>query len=265
MTGLPAEVAAGVRSHVREDIDDVWHEVLPLWSAAGGHRDEQADVAFYLRLVAASARPVVELGVGYGRVARWTRPEYGVDESVRMLRRCADRAPGMTLVDARLQDYRLAEPAALSYAPQNLFSLVGDPDETMDGLAAVRRNTRPLGKLAFDVAVPDWRRIRSRLGRPLVHGQVGPLRLSYRAELVSLDPGAQQGSLLMYHLVERLGAAGEICSLIRYPPVSVHYYTPRRWGEMLARASWRVLDCWGGFDGEPLTARSRRQVWLVQR
>ena len=255
----------GVRSHIRSDRDAVWHEVLPLWNAAGGRADEHGDVAFYLRLVAGAARPVVELGVGYGRVARWTRPDYGVDESVQMLRSCADRAPGMTLVDARLQDYALAEPAALSYAPQNLLSLLGSPDEVMDALAGVRRNTRPGGKFAFDVAVPDWSRIRSRLDRQLAHGQVGPLLLSYRAELVGIDPGGQQGSLLMHHVVERLDPAGAVCARIQYPPVPVDYFTPRRWGEMLARAGWQVQECWGGLCGEPLTARSRQQVWLVHR
>lgn len=254
-----------VRMHTRSEPDAVWHEVLPLWNAAKGRTDEQADVGFYLRLVAAAGRPVVDLGVGYGRMARWTRPDYGVDQSVDVLRNCTLLAPGMTMVVARLQDYVLSRPAVLSYASQNVLSLLGGPADTMEVLANVRRNTDRRGRLAFDVAVPHWSRIRSKLDRPLVRGQVGALRLSYRAELLTMDTTAGHAELRMHHLVERLDSAGRVRSQIRYQPVPVHYYGPRRWYDMLARTGWQVLRCWGGFGGEPLTSASRQQVWLVRR
>jgi len=254
-----------VREHTRSEPDAVWHEVMPLWNATGRRADEQADVAFYLRLVAAARRPVVELGVGHGRVARWTRPDYGVDESPRLLRHCAREVPGITLVVARLQDYVLSQPAALSYAPQNLLALVGGPKETLDTLDTIRRNTQRRGQLAFDVAVPQWERIQSRLDRPVVRGEVGSLRLSYRAELLAGDPAAEHAALRMHHLVERLDSSGQVQTRIGYPPVPVDYFSPRRWRHMLVRTGWRVQRCWGGLSGQPLTAASRRQVWLVQR
>lgn len=260
-----AESDRAVRTSVREDPDAVWHEVLPLWNAVHGDASEQADVGYYLKLVAACRRPAVELGVGYGRVARWTRPDYGVDQSATMLRRSTSRVPGMTVVAAKVQDYLLSQPAALSYAPQNLLCLLGAPEETLGALWNIRRNTAARGQLAFDVAVPHWDRIRSRLGRDLLRGQVGPLRLLYRAELLEVDATAGQGSLLMHHTVERLDSTGELASRISYPPVPVYYYTQRRWHDMLARTGWQVRECLGGFAGEPLTTASKQQVWLVHR
>ena len=255
----------GVRLQIRTEPDAVWHEVLPLWNATRRRGDENADVGFYLRLVTGAGRPIVELGAGYGRVARWTRPDYGVDESPRLLRSAATRVPNMTMVVSRLQDYVLSEPAALSYAPQNLLSLLGGPDDILQTLATVRRNTRPSGQLAFDVAVGDWNRIRAELDRRLVRGQVGSLRLSYRPEVVEADPGTEHAALRMHHRVERLDSMGQVRTRIEYPPVPVHYYSPRRWQQMLARTNWRVQRCWGGFNGEPLTSASRHQVWLVRR
>ena len=253
-----------IRSQTRSDPDALWYEVLPLWNATEGRGEEHADVGFYLRMIAGADRPVVELGVGYGRVARWTRPDYGVDESVPLLDRCAELVPDMRRVAARLHEYWLPEHAALSYAPQNLLSLVGGPQETLDVLSTVRRNTERGGRLVFDVAVPDWERIRSRLDRPLVKGQVGSLRVGYSAELVS-NPRAGHGALRMHHFVDQLDEVGEVRTRIQYRPVAIDYYSPRLWHDMLARTNWNVQRCWGGFDGEPLTDGSRLQVWLVSR
>ncbi|HET8642075.1 MAG TPA: hypothetical protein VFM37_09050 [Pseudonocardiaceae bacterium] len=254
-----------IRSRNGPAPDDFWCEGLPLWNATETKGDEHADVGFYLRLIARSQRPVVELGVGYGRVARWTRPEYGVDESVRMLRRCAPLVPGMRPVAARVHEYWLPERAAFTYAPQNLMSLVGGPEQTLEALAAVHRNTRRGGRFAFDVAVPDWDRITSRLDQPLVKGQVGSARVGYRAELVSVDPKGGHGAFRMHHFVDQLDEDGEVLTRVRYRPVAIDYYCPRRWREMLTRTNWRVQRCWGGFAGEPLTGASRRQAWLVSR
>jgi len=267
MTGVDQlwDVVDGARWHVRDEPDAVRHEILPLWNATAGGGGQQADVGFYLRLVAATRRPVAELGVGYGRVARWTRPDYGVDESVRMLRRSSARVPGMTVVAARMHDYVLSEPARLSYAPQNLMSLLGPADETLEALSTMRRNTEPRGELAFDVTMPDWDRLHAQHGVRQVRGQVGNLRLSYVAELLSVDAAAGQGALRMHHLVERVDASGRVRTQIRYPPLPVHYFTPLRWSALLARAGWLVQDCWGGFGNEPLRTTSRQQVWLVRR
>ncbi len=267
MTDIDDRWAAvdGARLRTRDEPDAVRHEILPLWNATVGGGGEQEDVGYYLRLVAATRRPVVELGVGYGRVARWTRPDYGVDESVRMLRHSSARVPGMTVVVARVQDYMVSERARLSYAPQNLMSLLGGPDETMEALSTIWRNTAPHGELAFDVAMPNWDRIRAQLDRPQIRGQVGDLRLSYLAELLSVDTHAGHGALRMHHLVERLDTAGEVRTRISYPPLPVHYFSPRRWSDLLARTGWLTQDCWGGFNNEPLRTSSRRQVWLVRR
>ncbi|HEY0637887.1 MAG TPA: class I SAM-dependent methyltransferase [Pseudonocardiaceae bacterium] len=254
-----------VQSHTRTAPDAVWTEVLPLWHAANGQVEEQSDVGFYMRQAAAAARPAVELGIGYGRVARWIRPEYGVDPSEGVLRRCVVNVRSTTPLVARAQDYELPTRAGFTYAPDHLMSLVGGEQQVVQLLANVHRNTRPRGIFAFDAPVPDWQRIRSRLDRTLPRGRVGEMLLSYRAELVSYDRAARQGSLRMHHLIERLDVTGKVCSRIHYPPVSVDYISPRRYRALLEHTGWRIVSYHGGFAGEPLTRDSRSQVWVVTR
>lgn len=243
--------------------DAVWTEVLPLWNAV---EVDQAhlDVGFYLRLAVTAGRPVVELGIGTGRVARWTRPDYGVDAAPAVLTTCLAALPQVKLLNARVEEYQLPERVQFSYAPQNLLSLV-PKGRALDFFTAVYRNTKPGGRFAFDAAVPDWDRIRGRLGQLLTHGQLGPLRLRHRTELVNVEPDTVQGVLRMHHVVERLDAGGRVLDCRRYPPVSVCYRRPDLVQDLLHAAGWRVEQVWGGFAGEPLTESSRRQVWLASR
>lgn len=249
---------------IREDPDAVWAEVVPLWHSVRGSEDH-LDVGFYMKLVAAAGHPTVELGIGYGRVARWTHPDFGVDASIDALRRCVQRVPGTVLVNSRPQDYVLSERASLTYAPHNRMALLGGTDEVLDALECIRRNTRRGGRLAFDLTIADWDRIRDQLDHDVVHGQVGALRLVYRPELVSVDHRHEHGSLLMHHSVERLDAQGRVRSRTRYPAVAVHYFSPRRWRHMLVRTGWRIERSHGGFSGQPLNPGGRHQVWLARR
>ena len=74
---------------------------------------EVDDVAFYVEQARASGGPVVELGVGTGRVAvpiaRAGVRVIGIDMSAEMLERCrlqAEQAGVTDLIDLRLRDFR---------------------------------------------------------------------------------------------------------------------------------------------------------------
>src|SRR4051794_3929733 len=100
---------------------DDWAELLAFWNTLV----ELEDIWMYQRLVRQFGRPVAELGIGDGRVAAFTAPDYGVDFSSVMLQRCRARLPnGPRLLLADLRDYDLPEPAAFSYVPFNTFNHV---------------------------------------------------------------------------------------------------------------------------------------------
>ena len=123
------------------------------------------DVPFYLaeaRKVAPG--PVVELGVGTGRIAVPIAAEgirvIGVDSSRRMLEVCAERAAlagAAWSIDLRLGDLRqppVAERVPLVLCPFRSYLHLADDGERRQALRAARRLLRPGGRLVFDVFEP---------------------------------------------------------------------------------------------------------------
>ena len=89
-------------------LGDPFAEYYDAWATA-----DQDDVSFYVEQARGSGGPVLELGVGTGRVAVATALAgvrvIGVDASERMLaicRRRAEEAGVSALVDVRLGDFR---------------------------------------------------------------------------------------------------------------------------------------------------------------
>ena len=132
-------------------------ELYDPWSAS-----VTEDVAFYLEEARRSGGPVVELGVGTGRVAIPIAADgirvIGVDSSRGMLDVCARRAAlaGVTL-DLRVGDLReppVHERVPLVICPfRSLLHLHSD-DERLACLAAIRALLLPEARFVFDVFSP---------------------------------------------------------------------------------------------------------------
>jgi SAM-dependent methyltransferase len=122
------------------------------------------DVAFYVDLAEEAGGPVVELGVGTGRIAVPTAaagvPVIGVDSSCGMLEVCAEAvaAAGVErLVDLRLGDLSdppVPERVPLVTCPFRAYLHLHTDEERLAALAAARRLLVPGGRLAFDVFAP---------------------------------------------------------------------------------------------------------------
>lgn len=122
------------------------------------------DVSFYVEEALACGGPVVELGVGTGRIAVPTAlagvPVIGVDSSAGMLEVARERAAAAgvaDLVDLRLGDLR-APPVAGRYALvtspfRALLHMETDPDRRA-ALRAARELLVPDGRFVFDVFEP---------------------------------------------------------------------------------------------------------------
>lgn len=125
-----------------------------------------ADVAFYISLALEANGPLVELAVGSGRVAvpvagATGRKVIGIDSSPSMLaqaRRRADEAGvELELIEGKMQDLALAEPAALIYCPfRSLLHLPtwADRRRTFERVAA---SLQPGGRFAWNAFTFDHR------------------------------------------------------------------------------------------------------------
>ena len=124
-----------------------------LWAA-----EMTEDVAWYVSLAQAAAEPIVELGVGTGRVAIPIARETGKrvvgwDRSPAMLATGRERAGGLPIEfrEGDMRELELAEPVELVICPfRALLHLPtwGDRRRTFEHVAAA---LRPGGRFAFNV------------------------------------------------------------------------------------------------------------------
>ena len=138
---------------------DAIAELYDPWS-----RSVTEDVDFYVAEARKAGGPVVELGIGTGRIAIPIAQKgvqvIGVDSSHEMLAACRRRAEaeGVTeLLDLRLGDLRappVDEPVPLVICPFRSYLHLADDGERVDALTAARAALRPDGRLVFDVFAP---------------------------------------------------------------------------------------------------------------
>jgi SAM-dependent methyltransferase len=195
------------------------------------------DVAFYVAEAKRSGGPVVELGVGTGRIAVPIAlagiPVIGVDSSQGMMAIARERAAAAGVeLDLRFGDLR--EPPVegefpLVIAPfRSLLHLESDKDRRV-ALRAVHRLLVPGGRFVFDVFAPAPEDIAETHGRWL---QREP-GIFERAEW---DEERQTLSLR----VRGAGAEAEL---------SLAWLTVPEWRALLPEEGFTVEEVYGWFDG----------------
>lgn len=129
-----------------------------------GHKDNDLD--FYLDMAEAHRSPVLEIGVGTGRVAfELAQAGYGVvgiDNSRRMLKQAERRlalqsletAQHITLVHADMRRFSLGITFPLCIIPFRAFLHNLTVDDQLATLRCIWKHLEPNGVLAFDLFVP---------------------------------------------------------------------------------------------------------------
>src|SRR4051794_22869326 len=222
-------------------------ELYDPWSAS-----VVEDVAFYLEEARRSGGPVVELGVGTGRIAVPIAADgirvIGVDSSRGMLDVCARRAAlaGVTL-GLRVGDLReppLHERVPLVICPfRSLLHLHSD-DERLACLAAIRALLVPEGRFVFDVFSPGAEDI-ARTHERWLEREPGIFERAVWDE--------QERTLT---LTVR-GQASEATMALAWLPAD-------EWRALLEGAGFVVEACYGWFDRAPFTG-GEDSVWVTRR
>ncbi|HZS30889.1 MAG TPA: class I SAM-dependent methyltransferase [Gaiellaceae bacterium] len=212
------------------------------------------DISFYVDEALTAGGPVVELGVGTGRIAIPTAMAgvdvIGVDSSAEMLAVCAERAreAGMdTRLDLRLGDLRrppVEERVELVTCPFRAYLHLRDDAERLEALGAAHELLRPEGRLVFDVFTPSSEDIEATDGR-----------------WIEREPGIDERA--DWDLREQTltlsvrGPAGE-------STMTLWWLEPARWHSLLAEAGFDVHACYGWFDRRPF-AGGEDSVWITAR
>ena len=212
------------------------------------------DIAFYVDEAVASGGPVVELGVGTGRIAIPTAMAgihvIGVDSSQGMLDVCAERgreAGVGALLDLRLGDFRrppVDERVPLVTCPFRAYLHLSSDEDRLAALRAAHGLLRPEGRLVFDVFAPSREDIEETDGRWLER-----------------EPGIFERA--DWDLEERsltLSVRGEDGA----STMKLWWLEPERWHALLAEGGFAVEACYGWFDRQA-HAESEDTVWIARR
>jgi len=228
---------------------DAIAELYDPWS-----RSVVEDVEFYVEEARTATPPVVELGVGTGRIAVPIASEgiqvIGVDSSAGMLDVCAERArlAGVTdRLDLRLGDLRdppVEGPVELVISPFRSFLHLEDDRERRAALTAVRALLAPGGRLVFDVFAPGRDDIEQTHGRWLER-----------------EPGIEERALWDE---ERRRLVLSVRGAESETTMSLAWLAPEEWRALLLEAGFEIEAHYGWFD------RSRWRggedsVWLTRR
>ena len=228
---------------------DAIAELYDAWS-----RGVTEDIGFYVGQALAAGGPVVELGVGTGRIAVPTALAgvrvIGVDSSRGMLAVCrarAEREGVAQLVDLREGDLRrppVSERVALVTAPFRSLLHLEDDGDRLDALTAVRELLVPGGRFVFDVFAPARDDIEETHARWLE-------REPGIWERADWDEAARVLTLSVR------GDAGATSMRLNWLPAD-------GWRDLLEHAGFEVLGCHGWFDGRPYTG-GEDSVWVARR
>jgi SAM-dependent methyltransferase len=204
-------------------------------------RSVTEDVDFYVGLAREAGGPVVELGVGTGRIAVPTAEAgvrvIGVDSSPGMLDVCRGRAVAAgveELLDLRLGDLRwppVEELVGLVTCPFRAYLHLHDDGERLDALAAARALLVPGGRLAFDVFEPGAEDVADTQGRWLERepGIFERADWDLETRMLTLSVRGPDGATTM----------------------ALAWLSPGEWRDLIERAGLEVEAHYGWFDRRP--------------
>ena len=212
------------------------------------------DVAFYVAEAERAGSPVVELGVGTGRIAVPIAAAgvrlIGVDSSAGMLAVCRERAElaGVSqLIDLRLGELQappVEERVALVTCPFRSYLHLLDDAARLRALRAARELLVPGGRLIFDVFAPSAEDIADTHARWLERepGIFERADWDSRARTLTLSVRGESGSTTFV----------------------LAWLSNDEWRALLERAGFQVLGCYGWFDRRPY-AGGEDTVWVARR
>lgn len=226
---------------------DTIAELYDPWSAS-----VVEDVAFYLEEARRSGGPVVELGVGTGRIAVPIAADgirvIGVDSSRGMLEVCARRAALAGVdVDLRVGDLReppVAERVPLVICPFRSLLHMHTDDDRRRVLSAAYALLLSGGRFVFDVFTPDAKDIAQTHDR-----------------WVEREPG------IFEHAVwdeDRRTLTLSVRGHEHETTMSLAWLSPEEWRALLEAVGFEIESCYGWFDRTPYAGREDT-VWIARK
>lgn len=236
-------------------------------------KEMEGDTEFYRRLALEAGGPVVELGVGHGRIAipiaQAGIDVIGVDISDAMMnegrRRAAAAGVGdrMSWISADMRDFVADPPVRLVTIPFRSFLHMVTTEDQLQALRNARASLVSGGRLVLNMFIPDPNVIVAQNGgktyiddfvdedgrRWAMYSQPVYEATTQRIHLKAVCEGYDGD-----RVVETAEANLELRMVYRY-----------EMEHLLVRAGFEIEALYGWFDGRPLTEESREMVWVARK
>lgn len=247
-------------------------EIYRIWSATA--TSARSNLEFYLDAYLAAEGPVVELGIGDGRIAVEAairgRHIVGVDLSPAMLRLCRERGEEagvlsrLTLFEADFRTFELPEPAALIALPYHSLGHLLSAEDKLAALRHIHAQLRPGGRFVFDDFLMSPERL-DRMRRVELRAEYtstdGTDRLLWVTSLV--DAATQRMRVVTWE--DELDTEGMLLHR-RYRKLSLSWLEPEQTRGLLADAGFAIDACYGDFRCTPFSASSaQEQIWIARK
>jgi SAM-dependent methyltransferase len=251
---------------------DRFADIYAVWTETAA--STRANLPFYLDLYLAADGPVVELGVGDGRIAIEAALRgcqvIGVDGSAAMLTLCRERAERAGVLDrtrllqADFRDFVLDEPAALICLPYHSLGHLLAIDDKRDAVRHIASQLGPGGRFVFDdfLMTPE---LMARMRRV-------ELRAEYRSAsgadvmlwVTSLiDESARSIKVVTWE--DELDDDGVLVRRC-YRRLSLSWLEPYEARALLEGAGFEIQACYGDFNRTPFAQSSaHEQVWIARK
>jgi SAM-dependent methyltransferase len=233
------------------------------------------DVLFFVEEARASGSPVMEVGVGTGRLAFCLAAVgldvVGIDSSPEMLRSLARQKeavgelPGRVRVLASdMRTLALRQRFRLAIVAFRTFLYMLTRADQRRALRAIRRHLEPGGRLAMAFFVPpaellaQGRTEEREVTRFAAPGGEGEVVVRDWTEFVA------RGQRVISHITYERQEAGRVQRRLKHELVA-RYVFPEEVPPLLESCGFRVAAAYGDFDRRPLGDDSREQIWIAER
>ena len=236
----------------------------------------EVETSFYVDLARESGGPVLEIGVGTGRLAIPAASAgvnvTGLDLSQAMLdradaklRRNLPLTGTLSLVRADMREFDLGKSFPLVTIPSNTLLLALSQENQLRTLRCAARHLERDGRLVFDVFIPGPDLLADRETTPFVWGATAHPDTGNVVVMsaMSRTDGASQINRETQFFVE-YDRAGRIIRRAELP-IDLRYLFAAECHALIEQAGLVAENVLGGFDGQPLSEDSEEMIFICRR
>jgi SAM-dependent methyltransferase len=247
-----------------------WAEWYDIFYAAA----DPGDLDFYHGLCRASGGPILEIGVGTGRIALPLAKDgmeiVGIDLYEPMLKvaqqRAFDVAPldgSLKLIQADMRDFDLKRKFPVVTIPARTLLLATTEEDQIDTLCRAGQHLEEDGTMAFNLFYPDPEMLADDPDEEflleVVEKPDGGRYVLTAKNHFDLDSQLNHGT----QIAEELDPKGEVLRRQELEVV-VRYLYPEQVISMCQRVGLDVIEMWGDFEGSDLDEESDEIVVLAR-